>query len=143
MKTAVLTLLLLLSGVAAAQTPADLPHGPDIPKNLKRYYVGFLVNGEKAVPPLSKEELAQVMLKHMAFIHSQVEAGKFLVVGPILENDQIRGLAIINASSIEQAKQIFEGDPMVQGGRMAIKVYPAMFADLSSVHMDYEPKASQ
>jgi uncharacterized protein YciI len=143
MKTAVFMLLLLFSSLAAAQTQTDLPHGPDIPKNLKRYYVGFLVNGEKAVQPLSKEELAQVTRKHLAFVHSQVEAGKFLVVGPVLENDQIHGLAIVNASSIEQAKQIFDGDPMVQSGRMAIKVYPAMFSDLSSVHMEYETKASQ
>ena len=131
-KPAVLTLLAL--GLAA-QTPP--PPYKDIPQNMKQYFVGFLVEGAKAPQPQAANEPDPLVAKHLAYIRSQVEAGKFLLVGPFLDKDRIRGMAIVNAASVEEARQILNGDPMVKSGRMTIEVHPAMLPDVSAVRVDY------
>jgi uncharacterized protein YciI len=131
-KPAVLTLLAM---ALAAQTP---PPYKDIPQNMKQYFVGFLVEGAKAPQPQAANEPDPLVAKHLAYMRSQVEAGKFLLVGPFLDKDRIRGMAIVNAASVEEARQILNGDPMVKSGRMTIEVHPAMLPDVSAVRMDYD-----
>ena len=138
MKSAVFAIALLVSGVVSAQTPSHSPQNPNIPKGMKQYFFGFLVKGEKWAQTPPKEELDQLMQKHLAYIRSQAEAGKYALAGPFLDNDRIRGFLIINAASAEEARQIVSGDPIVQSGRMDVEVHPAMMADVSCVLMQYE-----
>jgi uncharacterized protein YciI len=63
------------------------------------------------------------MQEHMAYIREQVEAGKYVVVGPVLDQGRIGGMAIINAASIEEAKKIVNGDKMIQSGRMTAETH--------------------
>src|SRR5205807_9378620 len=87
---------------------------PNIPKGMKQYFFGFLVKGEKRAQTPPKEELDQLMQKHLAYIRSQAEAVKYALAGPFLDNDGIRGIAIIIAASAEEARNIASSESMVQ-----------------------------
>ena len=133
-----LKIVLLLLSALAPQTESKPQQHLDIPKEMKNYFVGFLVHGEKSAKTLPKEELDQLMQKHLAYIRSQAEAGKYALAGPFLDSGRIAGILIINAASAEEANQIVSGDPMVQSGRLSPEIHPAMLADLSCVRIDYE-----
>ncbi len=108
---------------------------------MKQYFLGFLVKGENWSQTLPKEELDQLMHKHLAYIHSQVDAGAYKLVGPFLDDDRMRGFMIINAATAEDAKRIVSADPLVKAGRMSVEIHPAMLADISCVRMDFEKTA--
>jgi uncharacterized protein YciI len=137
MKSIVITLALLFTATLAAQPQQN----PNIPKGMKQYFFGFLVKGEKWAQTPPKEQLDLLLQQHLAYIRSQAEAGKYSLAGPFLDNDRIRGILIINAASVEEARQIASGDPMVQSGRMAVEIHPAMLADVSCVLMEYNKTA--
>ena len=109
---------------------------------MKQYFVGFLVQGENWAQTPPKQELDELMQKHLAYIRSQAAAGKYALAGPFLDNGRIRGILIINAASAEEARQIVSGDPMVQSGRMSPEIHPAMMADVSCVLTEYNKNVS-
>jgi len=132
--------LLLTVGAAAvlgAQTPMENPLAPYIPKNMKAYYLDLLVKSHKLESEVTPAENAERMQKHLAYIRSQVEAGKFVLVGPLTEDNRIRGIAVIQAASLEEAQRIAGGDPAVQSGHMAVEVHPILLEDLGGVRFDY------
>src|SRR6266446_6250116 len=136
-KTALFTFVLLLAGVAVAQTPGQFPQGANIPKNMKQYFLCLLEKGEKWTPVQFADPAMQ---EHLAYIREQVEAGKFVVVGPALDQGRIGGMAIINATSLEEAQKIANADRMVQSGRLVAEIHPVMLADLSALHIEYPAK---
>ena len=127
-------------GGAVAQAPAQFPTGPDIPLNIKPYFLALLMRtpqpqgAPEALPP-------ELLAAHLAFIHKQVDAGKYVVVGPVLDHGPIGGIAVVQAATLEEAKTIANGDPMVAAGRTSIEVRPVMLVDLSAVKAIYPPSA--
>lgn len=119
----------------AAQAPPQFPTGPDIPVNIKPYYLALFLRA----PGAASEPAPELMQGHLAYIHKQVDAGRYVVVGPLLDHDRIGGIAVIQAASLEEAQTITNGDPMVASGRMTIEVHPVMLEDLSSVKAVYPP----
>lgn len=73
----------------------------------------------------------------------QVEAGKYVVVGPALDQGRIGGMAIINAASMEEAQKVVNADKMVQSGHLTAETHPVMLADLSAPHIEYPAKAGK
>jgi uncharacterized protein YciI len=127
-------------GIAAlvpAQAPPDNPLAPYIPKNMKPYYLDILMLKDKPDTALPEAERAQWMQKHLAYIRSQVDAGKFVLVGPITEEHRLRGIAIIKAESLEEAQRVASADPMVQSGHLVVEVHPILLEDLSAIRFDY------
>ena len=131
-------LLLLLSIAAAAQTPAAPAPKLDIPKGMKQYFIGFLVKGPNYTPNMPEDERARLLQKHLAYIRSQAEAGNYRLAGPFLDDEKIAGILIIDTPTRESAKKVVDGDPMVQAGRLAVEIHPAMLADISCVLTEYE-----
>jgi uncharacterized protein YciI len=129
--------------LARAQAPAENPLGPYIPKNIKPYYLDMLSLEAKPETALPENERTQWMQKHLAYIRSQVEAGKFVLVGPITEENRLRGIAVIKADSLEEAQRIAAGDPLVQSGHLVVEVHPIMLEDLSSIRFEYPGPAPQ
>lgn len=133
----VLGMALSIAGYLAAQAPAENPLAPYIPKNTKPYYIDLLMKKSPPAAEWPENERMEWMQKHLSYIRSQVEAGKFVLVGPILEESRIRGIAIVKADSLEEAQRIASGDPLVQAGKLEVEVHPIMLEDLSSVKFDY------
>ena len=83
------------------------------------------------------------MQKHLAFIRSQVESGKFVLVGPMTEENRLRGVVVIKTDSVEEAQGIASGDPLVQSGHLPVEVHPIKLGDLSSIRFEYPEPAQQ
>jgi uncharacterized protein YciI len=139
-KTGLFTLVLLLAAAAIAQTPGEIPQGANVPKNMKRYFLCILEKGEKWIPVQFADPAMQ---EHLAYMREQVEAGKFWVVGPALDEGRIRGMAIMEATSMEEAKKIVNADKMVQSGHLVAEIHPVMLADLSALHTEYPAKGGK
>jgi uncharacterized protein YciI len=133
----VVALALGIAAILAAQTQEANPLAPYIPKNMKTYYLILLVKGDKSREGLSQAENTALMQKHLAHLRTQVEAGKFLVVGPLLDDDRIRGMALAQAANAEEAAQMERGDALVDGGWLKTEVHPVLLQDLSSVKAEY------
>ncbi len=136
-KYIVFALTLGVAAILAAQTQEANPLAPYIPKNMKAYYLILLVKGDKSRAGLSEAENTALMQKHLAHLRKQVEAGKFLIVGPLLDDDRIRGIAVAQAANAEEAAQLERGDALVDGGWLKTEVHPVMLEDLSSVKAEY------
>ena len=139
-KTVLFAFVLLLGGAAIAQTPGEFPQGPNIPKDIRPYFLCLLEKGEKWTPVPFEDPAMQ---EHLAYIREQVEAGKYVVVGPALDQGRIGGMAIINAASMEEAQKIVNADKMVQGGRLTAELHPVMLADLSALHIEYPARVGK
>lgn len=143
MQIAFLKLMLLLLAALAPQIDAKLEQQHrDMPKGMKQYYVRFLVKPEKPLPALPNEENDKLMQQHLAYIRSQADAGKYKLAGPFLDNGRISGMLIVDAASAEEARKIVDGDPMVQSGRLASEIHPAMMADLSCVLIEFDKNSA-
>ena len=89
--------------------------------------------GRAGLPKDKPAEPTQWTPKHLAYIRSQAEAGKFVLVGPMREENRLRGSAIIKADSLEEAQRIASGDPLVQSGHLVVEVHPILLEDLSRI----------
>jgi uncharacterized protein YciI len=138
--TVMFAVAILLGGAVVAQTPGEFPQGANIPKNMKPYFLCLLEKGEKWAPVQFADPAMQ---EHLAYIREQVEAGKFVVVGPVLDQGRIGGMAIINAASVEEARKIADADKMVESGRLVAEIHPVMLVDLSGLHMEYPAKVKE
>ncbi len=139
-KAALIAAALVIAGAMAGQAPQPSAEFPDIPKNLKPYFIALYVKGAKADAPQSKEERDAFVRAHTAYLRSEVEAGKYLLVGPFTDGGQMRGVAVIQAASVEEARALAEADPAVKSGRMAIEVHPGLLPDVGPVHVEYQAK---
>lgn len=134
-------LVLVAVVVLGASAYAQMPTSADFPTNMKKYFLVLIVAGDnKPASDLEHEALKQ---QHLSFVHRQVEAGKFVLVGPALDDGHLRGLAIVNASTVEEAKQAWAGDPFVKSGQTTLEVHPVMLSDLSPVHIDYPKREAK
>ena len=137
-QTGLFAAVLVLAGAALAQVPGQMPQSANLPKNMKQYFFCLMTKTDNWTPIQFADPAMQ---EHLAYIREQVEAGKFVVVGPAVDQGRIAGIAIINASSLEEAGKIVGSDKMVQSGRLATEIHRVMLADLSALHTEYPEKA--
>ena len=137
-QTGLFAAVLVLAGAALAQVPGQMPQSANLPKNMKQYFLCLMTKTDTWTPIQFADPAMQ---EHLAYIREQVEAGKFVVVGPAVDQGRIAGIAIINASSLEEAGKIVGSDKMVQSGRLATEIHRVMLADLSALHTEYPEKA--
>ena len=94
-----------------------------ITEEMGTYYMVFLYAGDKS-NNYSKEELENIQAAHLANIRKLAEEGKLILAGPFLDNTDMRGIFILKADSIEQARSWTDTDPAVQAGRLRMEVKP-------------------
>ena len=63
---------------------------------------------------VDKEKDAEVLSEHLEYLYGLLDAGKVYAKGPF--TDHSGGLIIYNASSLEEAKEWIEKDPVVRDG---------------------------
>jgi uncharacterized protein YciI len=79
----------------------------------------YLVESTPAVPP---EQMMEILPDHLAYQGEMEAQGKLFLAGPLSDasGEEMRGSGMIvyNASSLEEATQITQADPMhARGGR--------------------------
>lgn len=113
--------LILLSVIAASVifsfTNNDAKDG-----EMKEYYFVLLTKGENRTQ--DSATAAQIQSAHIANIDRLANEGKLSIAGPFGDDGDWRGIFILNATSIEQAKQWCETDPAIQAGRLKYEIHP-------------------
>jgi uncharacterized protein YciI len=84
-------------------------------------YFGFLNSG--ANRSQDKETAAQLQKEHLAYMTERDKEKVLLVAGPFIDGGTRRGIVIYRLSSLAEARQVAEGDPMVKAGRLAVELY--------------------
>ena len=114
----------------------ESPRMKDVPRNLKQYFLGFLVKGEHW-NDAEGEQAAELMPLHLAFLREQMEAQRYLVAGPVLDEGRLAGILIIDAKTAADASALASMDPAVKAGRLAVEIYPTFLPSLDNVRAEY------
>ena len=118
-----------------ASTPMTAPPGFEIPKDMTPYFLALYVRGPKHLAE-SPEQIA-IAKEHLKFVRQMIEQKKYLLAGPLLDNGEVLGIAMVAAANEDEAKRITAGDPAVVAGHMAARLHPAMLPSLSSLVVKY------
>jgi uncharacterized protein YciI len=114
---------------------SEAPRKPDVPRSLNPYFLCLLRKGPQWDITQGHEDL---MLLHLAFFRQQIEAGKMVLAGPILdETDTLRGICILRAEDLDAAKAAANQDPAIKTGHLTAEVLPALLPSLDSVKVEY------
>lgn len=114
----------------------EAPRMKDVPRNLKTYFLGFLVKGERW-DDTEGAEAEELMPLHLAFLRNQMENRRYVVAGPVTDGGRIAGVLIIQASSAQEAALIASQDPAVQARRLAVEIHPAFLPSMDAVRVEY------
>jgi uncharacterized protein YciI len=116
--------------------PKEKPRRKDIPRDVEPYFVAFLFRGERWNDTLGAD-VADLVPRQLAFIREQVEAGRYLLAGPITDDGPLVGMSIIAAGNAADALAIASADPGVKAGRLRVEVHPAFFPSLKQLKINY------
>ncbi len=117
-------------------SPKEKPRMRDIPRDVEPYFIAFLLKGDRW-NDTDGSDAADLVPRQLAFIRQQVEAGRYLLAGPITDDGAVVGISIIAAGSAEEALGIASADPGVQAGRLKVEVHPAYLPSLKTLKIGY------
>ena len=118
---------LVLLGMAAELRAAEptpvasaSPHASGPPMEFDSFFLVLLVRPPNA-PEMPKAELDKLQEGHMANMRRLADEGKLFKAGPTedFSGRNVRGIFILKADSLDQAKEWVATDPSVKAGRLA------------------------
>jgi uncharacterized protein YciI len=90
---------------------------------MKPYFFVILKTGPNKTK--EKKYIDSCFAGHFANMGKMEAAGQLIVAGPFGKNNQqMRGLFILNAASLAEAERLVQGDPAVNGRLLRAEVYP-------------------
>lgn len=86
------------------------------------YYMYFLDKGPawSAAETPENAALQQAHLANFAKLHRE---GRLAVVGPFGDDTPMRGMGLLRAASIEEARAVAEADPAVEAGHLTVRIH--------------------
>jgi uncharacterized protein len=84
---------------------------------MRRYVLVMLYRGKKA-NKIPKDQLEAIQAGHMANIGRLAKEGKLLVAGPMGEDEDLRGIFILDCENVAEAEQLVQTDPAIAAGRL-------------------------
>ena len=118
-------------GQASGQA-VDLPLS--IPRNLKPYFLCFLIKGERWDDPEGAETLVS---EQLAFLREQIEWRRYKLAGPVTDGGEIVGFSIVEAADGTAALALANQDPAVIAGRVSVRLLPAVLPALDSLKVEF------
>jgi uncharacterized protein YciI len=106
----------------------------NIPRNLKPYYLCFLVKGARWNEVEGGED---VMAAQLSFLREQVEWKRYKVAGPVTDGGEIVGFSIVEAATAEAALALASQDPAVMAERVSVRILPAVLPALEGLKVEY------
>ena len=95
------------------------------------YYVYLLKKGPTWSPD-STPEIDALQEAHLDNLRRLEEEGKLVLNGPLLDafqlSGEIRGIGVLKARSLAEAKEWISTDPMVKSGRLVAELHAWMIA---------------
>lgn len=89
---------------------------------MKTYYFVYLKAGKNRSQ--DSLEVEHIQRAHMDNIAKLANEGKLIVAGPFMDDNEVRGIFILNAKSMEEAMEWTQTDPAVKAGRLILEVHP-------------------
>ncbi len=89
---------------------------------MQQYYMVFLKKGDNRSQDSTKT--AKLQEQHLTFLGKMAEEGYASLIGPFGGDGDIRGIAVYNTATKEEADSLARLDPMVKAGRLKVEVYP-------------------
>jgi uncharacterized protein len=120
-----IALVLLLVAVSFPFGAALAAEEKVAPPDMVTYYFVLLTRGPKWTPEQTAET-QKIQDGHLANIGKLHDAGKLALAGPFTDKGSWRGIFILKAASVEEAKSLVDTDPAVQAGRLAFEIHPWM-----------------
>ena len=96
------------------------------------YYVYLLKKGPTWSPD-STPEIAALQEAHLGNLRRLRDEGKLILNGPLLDSFQlsgeIRGIGVLKAASMSEAREWIGTDPMVKAGRLVFELHAWMVGE--------------
>jgi uncharacterized protein YciI len=83
------------------------------------FFVRLVANRPNFAMTMTPEEQA-TMGAHVAFLQTQLAAGKLVVAGPVMDPAGGFGMGVFEAGSLEEVQQLLERDPALAIGRYEV-----------------------
>ncbi|HXU28161.1 MAG TPA: YciI family protein [Bacteroidia bacterium] len=154
MKTFLTTILVLLSFVSFSQRkyPPRKPHSiydSTLAKKLKaddygmhKYVMCFLKTGPNK--SLSADSSKKIQVAHLQNIKDLASQGKLVVAGPFMDETELEGIFILNATTVEEAQTLVNTDPAVKAGVLIMELHPwygsAALMEVPFIHAKIQKK---
>jgi uncharacterized protein YciI len=119
-------------------SPALGRKSSDVPRNLKPYFLCFLIKGERWDDPAGAENL---MPAQLAFLREQIEWRRYKTAGPVTDGGDIVGFSILEAADAEAALALASQDPAVAAGRVSPRILPVLLPALDMLKVDFPSRA--
>lgn len=114
-----------LDDSSTAKEPATEDQEQNIEKPMERhtFYLALLLRGPKW-SPVQSVELERLQGERVAQINRLIDSGRGIIAGPIEDEGNIRGVWVLDARSMGEAKKITGSGPLVQALRLAVELHP-------------------
>jgi len=108
----------------------------DVPKRLQPYYLGLLRKGPRWNETEGGDATA-LLPQHLAFLRQEIERGRYVVAGPVMDGGDVVGMMILNVVNAEEAQQVANEDPGVKAGRLRVEILPVLLPALDGIRVSY------
>jgi len=110
------------------------PRNPDVPRNLKPYFLCLLRKGPRWNVTAGHEDL---MPQYLAYLRRETEARRIIFAGPLTDDGEITATAVLEAATAEDAMAVVGENPGVKSGHFVAEVHPCYLPALDAVSMEY------
>jgi uncharacterized protein YciI len=107
---------------------------PDVPRNLKPYFLCLLRKGPRWNVTEGYENL---MPEYLAHLRRETEARRIIFAGPVTDEGEIIAIAVIEAASEQEAADTVSENPGVKSGHFLAEVHPCYLPALDGVLVEY------
>jgi uncharacterized protein YciI len=107
---------------------------PDVPRNLKPYFLCLLKKGPRWNITEGNEDL---MPNYLAWLRRETETRRILFAGPITDDGDLIATAILEAPTSEEAAAAIHGSPGIESGHFLAEIHPCYLPALDAIRVEY------
>jgi hypothetical protein len=109
-------------------------HIPNVPRNLKPYFLCLLRKGPLWNVTEGHEKLTS---EYLAYLRREIEARRIIFAGPVTGEGELIGIAILATATAEEATALVKENPGVKSGHFLPELHPCYLPALDGVQVEY------